>query len=623
MRALKNAAGDKAAEAIAGAAAMKEMVEENLAAMYEHLKLASAEKKAQIEAGIVKLKAKLVSIGQAGRNMVVEVGATIAAAQELISESIAELSAELDTATAERRAEIEASIAGQYEKFGWLVDPFGIGKKIVTSTGWMQSKCQRKRTPEDKAACFCRMARSEGLSGEDQIHRCASLSRTTFELAGPWACAVHPNTERCSPVYPTFMVHERDHHNDDKGGGDFAEQDLIPVAKMKEAVQNCSVATKAPEQASCICDIANQLEMSEKDMIENCAALAQDALKVVKPWACAVHHETENCVPVYDDKSFDDMDEDDLDDDTSVDCGDVSQSTWWLDHKEFYSALFDIAEDESGEQSGLKCRFFSKKHECLDTTAVSSSPKRPPFIKTVSKTGVDSWWSNVWSREGTGKFVSLECGSDGRWVEPTAIDTQQCAYSLRLKYLAKPGQYGPDGDQKRVLAYQKNKERVQVEEYESRYSLDQLWVFDDDGFIRSAADTSMCMTGWSPNAWFGRDGWGESSIYMARCNEGWDIDGDWEHKWWIGQEMAWDMREVQKAGTCVRPNSCCSLSHAKHSSTLGFVKITGKYFLKFPHTENTRRVKIDDLKILKGLKMVLEDEENTIIDFWKPEVDRD
>jgi len=85
--------------------------------------------------------------------------------------------------------------------------------------------------------------------------------------------------------------------------------------------------------------------------------------------------------------------------------------------------------------------------------------------------------------------------------------------------------------------------------------------------------------------------------------------------------MAWDMRAVQKAGACVRPNSCCSLIHAKHSSTMKVPDpLTGAYFLKFPHTVETDRVKKDDLKILKSLKMVLEDEEHAVIDFWQPEL---
>jgi len=423
------------------------------------------------------------------------------------------------------------------------------------------------------------------------------------------------------------MVHERHEkareHGEGDAGSDLHEDGLIPVAKMPEAVQNCSFAPNHPEQAVCICDIANQLEPSEKDMIESCAVLSADSLKIISPWACGVHRETSKCVPVYDDKSFDDMDDHEEDDGEPVDCGDVAQSTWWLDHKEFYSSLFEVSDGEDGKQPGLQCRFFSKKHACLDTTVVSEDPKRPPFVKTLTKTGVDNWWSNVWSRSGEGKSISLQCGYDGRWEEPSAVETQQCAYSLRLKYLAKPGEYGPDEDQKRVLAFRQGEAKAQVEEYEGRYSLDQLWIFTDDGFIRSAADNSKCMTGWSPRAWFGKEGWGESPIYISPCKTGWGLDGDWEHKWWVGSEMAWDMREVQKAGTCVRPNSCCSLSHAKHSSHFGIVKLTGKYFLKFPHTANTRRVQRDDLKILKGMKMVLEDEENTIIDFWKPESNRD
>lgn len=166
-------------------------------------------------------------------------------------------------------------------------------------------------------------------------------------------------------------------------------------------------------------------------------------------------------------------------------CGRIPEETWWQAHKDFYSKIFKV----SGAHGRLECKFQNQEHKCFEKQVVDE--KMNAVDKLVRRT-----------------HLSLVCGQNGQWIEPTMIQTQSCAFPVGPKLMMTrnwlewiAGNAEVSQNQKevgRVLTAASDSIRVQVQRLR-HYDAAQLWSFDKRGLIRSAQDPSKCLTAYDGN----------------------------------------------------------------------------------------------------------------------------
>lgn len=222
-----------------------------------------------------------------------------------------------------------------------------------------------------------------------------------------------------------------------------------------------------------------------------------------------------------------------------------------------------------GSGAVLKCKYRSKNHDCLKGSYTKTSGLQS-IIEVQKKKG-----------------VSIQCGFDGQWKEPSNVERQSCAYPIVPKNLKRKDDKGQviDAGEKlnRVLTVvdEGGKKKVRAVPWTDGYDLNQLFVVDYSGLVRAVGTESKCLSGIDDdNLFFTKSGWLEGYLQLHECEKNGGVDD--EQIWWLGPDMGEFLRREENAGTCSIANSCCSLSFALTSKGTFSV---GKDFLTFPQIE--------------------------------------
>jgi len=526
----------------------------------------------------------------------------------------------------------------------------------VTASKEAQAKCIEEHplsTEEDEetlATCFCHAASGHGKSA------CASMTVMSFRSGLTWGCGVFNEgkpDETCEPMYPggnrirhkpakspviktpfsipQVVVEEKvtrnlKSHEDvleedweeeleelEDDDFDLEEENPVDIEDRKPGdttektaqdeegqIKYCELITSVGERASCICDLAN----SATAQADKCTHLAEIVSKTTSntaaPWSCAVHAgRKKTCAPIAPVAPPPKKEAPKPKDEPKPqpkDCNDnVEDATWWRNHKDYYSALFDVADEKEldwelggmdyyaalhkveekngGHKKKLMCKFEGKDNDCLNTVH-ESKKGHIQVVRTLAKQ----------------KGINIKCGSDGKWKEPSEAERQSCAYPIVPKNLkrqsAAKGKVIDAGEKvNRVLTAEGDS--AKVINWDGGYNLNQLWVMMPDGLIRSLGKKGKCLSAVDPaNLILGKPNLLEAYLFLHDCEKN-GIPNE-KHVWWLGPDMAPFVRRTQAAQACGTANSCCSLSFAKSSQGFFFGHATGgKNYMTFPQIERT------------------------------------
>jgi len=352
-----------------------------------------------------------------------------------------------------------------------------------------------------------------------------------------------------------------DVNDDEPSDGDHKE-------RIPDKIQECDKIEDAARHALCVCGNA---ETEEK-----CGELSD---KCRDPWSCAVNPVSKTCGPLQPvaPKPTPAPKPKEEEKPQPKDCtGQVEDSAWWGAHPAYYSKLFEVGKQDAkygGSGATLMCNYKSKNHPCL----------KGAYAKT---TGIQSI-VEVQKKKG----VSVKCGFDGKWQEPTNMERQTCAYPIVPKNLHRKDANGEsiDAGEKlnRVLTVVDDGEgqKVRALTWTDGYDLNQLFVVDYNGAVRALATENKCLSGIDDNNWiFTKSGWLEGYLQLHACDKNGGLDDD--QIWWLGPDFGRFLREDKKvnAGACAIANSCCSLTFAKTSRGWSWAS-GGMDYLTFPQIE--------------------------------------
>jgi len=488
----------------------------------------------------------------------------------------------------------------------------------------IQTRCLEQYDESDsegRILCLCHGVNSEEYAsdcgGFKKTGCCMKMTMMAFRSPGvkPWACA-KTREGSCEPMYPgggkkisprkpkeaekkpeVRVVEERVDDNNMKDEDellddlddleeeeelDLDDDDDIPNSKdgkdedgdHKEEtadddagkIGHCDKIEDAAKHALCICGIA--------DTEEKCGKLSDNCKD---PWSCAVNPVSRTCGPIQPVAPQPTQKPKPKEEEKPQpkDCtGNVEDSEWWKAHQAYYSKLFKVGEHSAkygGSGAVLKCKYTSKSHDCLKGSYTKTSGIQS-IIEVQKKKG-----------------VSIQCGFDGQWKEPSNVERQSCAYPIVPKNLQRKDEKGQiiDAGEKlnRVLTVvdEGGKKRVRAVKWTDGYNLNQLFVIDHSGLIRAIGTESKCLSGMDEdNLFFTKSGWLEGYLQLHECEKNGGVDD--EQIWWLGPDMADFLRREEKAGTCSIPNSCCSLTYALTSKGMSRAA-GGKDYLTYPQIE--------------------------------------